>query len=76
MISLLKLFCAVDDFCQSVQKRHLSSGARRVPQPELCDNEIMTIMLHFHQSGYRHFKRYYTRHLQPHLRQPFPELVS
>ena len=36
----------------------------------------MTIMIHFHQSGYRDFKRYYTRHVQPRLHQAFPELVS
>ena len=36
----------------------------------------MTIMIHFHQSGYRDFKRYYTQHVQPHLHKAFPELVS
>jgi hypothetical protein len=36
----------------------------------------MTIMIHFHQSGYRDFKRYYTHHVQRHLRTAFPELVS
>ena len=36
----------------------------------------MTIMIHFHQSGYRDFKSYYTHHVQPHLRDAFPELVS
>ena len=76
MTSLLKLFCAVDDFCQSVQKRQLPKSGRRVRQPGLCESEIMTIMIHFHQSGYRDFKSYYTRHVQPHLRAAFPELVS
>jgi len=76
MTSLLKLFCAVDDFCQQVQNRQLPKGGRRVRQPGLCDSEIMTIMIHFHQSGYRDFKSYYTRHVQPHLHNAFPELVS
>ena len=76
MTSLLKLFCDVDDFCQQVQNRHLTKGGRRVRQPGLWDSEIMTIMIHFHQSGYRDFKHYYTRHVQPHLRKAFPELVS
>ena len=76
MTSLLKLFCDVDDFCQSVQKRQLPKGGRRVRQPGLYDSEIMTIMIHFHQSGYRDFKSYYTHHVQPHLRSAFPELVS
>lgn len=76
MTSLLKLFCDVDDFCQQVQNRQLLIGGRRVRQPGLCDSEIMTIMIHFHQCGYRDFKHYYTRHVQPHLRKAFPELVS
>jgi hypothetical protein len=76
MTSLLKLFCAVDDFCQQMQKRQLPKDGRRVRQPGLYESEIMTIMIHFHQSGYRDFKSYYTRHVQPHLRRAFPELVS
>ena len=76
MTSLLKLFCAVDDFCHWVQHQQLSAGGRRVRQPGLCESEIMTIMIHFHQSGYRDFKSYYTHHVQRHLRTAFPELVS
>lgn len=76
MTSLLKLFCDVDDFCQQVQNRQLPESGRRVRQPGLSDSEIMTIMIHFHQSGYRDFKSYYTRHVQPHLHNAFPELVS
>ena len=76
MTSLLKLFCAVDDFCQRVQQQQLPAGGRRVRQSGLYASEIMTIMIHFHQSGYRNFKSYYTRHIQRHLRNAFPELVS
>ncbi len=76
MTSLLKLFCDVDDFCQTLQKRQLPKDGRRVRQPGLCESEIMTIMIHFHQSRYRDFKSYYTHHVQPHLSAAFPELVS
>lgn len=76
MTSLLKLFCDVDDFCHMVQQRQLPQGERRVRQAGLCESEIMTIMIHFHQSGYRDFKSYYTHHVQPHLYKAFPELVS
>jgi Transposase DDE domain len=76
MTSLLKLFCDVDDFCQTMQKRALSDGKRRVRQPGLCNSEIMTIMIHFHQSAYRDFKSYYMQHVQRHLRRAFPQLVS
>jgi hypothetical protein len=36
----------------------------------------MTIVIHFHQSGYRDFKDYYTKEVQAHLRSEFPHLVS
>jgi hypothetical protein len=36
----------------------------------------MTIMIHFHQSHYRHFKAYYTEYVQERLRSEFPHLVS
>ena len=36
----------------------------------------MTIMIHFHQSVYRHFKGYYQQYVQQHLRSAFPDLVS
>ena len=36
----------------------------------------MTIVIHFHQSGYRDFKDYYTKYVQAHLRSEFPRLVS
>ena len=36
----------------------------------------MTIMIHFHQSRYRHFKAYCTGYVQGRLRTGFPRLVS
>jgi len=36
----------------------------------------MTIVIHFHQSGYRDFKDYYTKHVHAHLRSEFPQLGS
>jgi hypothetical protein len=79
-MSLLELFCDVDDFCQEFQQemgRQLpaKSGQRR-RQPRLSESEIMTLVIHFHQSGYRHFKDYYTEHVQKHLTAEFPHLVS
>ena len=76
MTSLLKLFCDVDNFCQSMQHQQLPAGGRRIRQPGLCTSEIMMIMIHFHQSSYRNFKSHYTQHVQRHLRKAFPELVS
>src|SRR5215216_1536847 len=79
-MSLLELFCHVDDFCQQseLEKRpnHLGDGAtHRERIGELRDSELMTILIHFHQSQYRSFKAFYTQHVQVHLRREFPKLV-
>ncbi len=79
-MSLLELFCHVDDFCQEWQhhqpKALTSRSGQRVRQPGLSDSEIMTIIIHFHQAGYRHFKDYYIDYVQVHRRVEFPELIS
>lgn len=81
MESLLELFVSVDDFCQaflpSLQKHLLNSGAvKRFRTRSLSVSEVMTILIHFHQSHYRNFKAYYLGHVLPHLRGEFPGLVS
>jgi hypothetical protein len=81
MNSLVELFCHVDDFCQIFQpklEQHLlSSGiVQRRRDRSLAMSEVMTILIHFHQSHYRNFKAYYCEHVLPHLRNEFPGLVS
>lgn len=75
-MTLLELFCDVDDFCQYFSVQHapqLSSRAgKRVRQPGLSESEIMTIVIHFHQSGDRNFKDYHTKQVQVHLCSAFP----
>ena len=39
-------------------------------------SEVMTILIHFHQSHYRDFKAYYMQHVCKHMRSEFPVLVS
>jgi transposase len=80
-MSLLELFCHVDDFCQTFepewQHSLLQHGTKkRVRQAQLSTSEIMTIVIHFHQARYRDFKTYYTEYVQVHLRDAFPQLVS
>lgn len=80
-MSVLELFCAVDDFCQLFEphwhKHCLSSGTKqRNRARELALSEIMTILILFHQSHYRTFKAYYTEYVSVHLRSEFPKLVS
>jgi hypothetical protein len=59
-------------------KRHGLGPSRGKPgpKPTLSLSEVMTIIIHFHQSEYRHFKAYYTKHVMVHLQSEFPKLVS
>lgn len=80
-MSLVDTFCDVDDFCQHFEPRwerfQLKSGLRqRRRKSRLSLSEVMTIVIHFHQSGYRTFKAYYLNHVQKHLQKEFPDLVS
>ena len=54
-MSLIELFCHVDDFCQVFepewQRQRLASGVVcRQRTRRLCLSEIMTILILFHQS--------------------------
>src|SRR4051812_22950960 len=79
-MSLLELFCAVDDFWLDFEPQwkayHVQAGQQRERAGQLCPSEVMTILIHFHQSHYRTFKAYYTQHVQVHLSSEFPGLVS
>src|SRR5215213_6733376 len=80
-MSVLELFCHVDDFCRAFEpKWHqqcLASGSKhRNRARELALSEIMTILILFHQSHYRTFKAFYTEHVCVDLGSEFPTLVS
>ena len=79
-MSLLNLFVAVDDFCQTLMtpSEPLLLGQIKRPgrKASLASSEIMTIIIYFHQSRYRDFKTYYTQYVLKRLRPEFPNLVS
>lgn len=80
-MSLLEMFCSVDEFCVAFeptwQTTLLENGiGQRRRSPQLCLSERMTILIHFHQSGYRTFKQYYKEYVCVHLLRAFPKLVS
>ena len=80
-MSVLELFCHVDDFCCAFEpKWHahcLASGSKRRNRArELALSEIMTILILFHRSHYRTFKAFYTEHVCTELHSEFPHLVS
>ncbi len=80
-MSLLEMFCDVDDFCQrflqSQQGRLLGHGENKPgPKRRPSVSEVMTILILFHQSNYRTFKHFYIEHVMQNLRSEFPHLVS
>jgi len=80
-MSLTRLFCDIDDFCQwftpEWEKTQLTNGGKkRRRQRGLSQAEIMTILVFYHQSGYKTFKWFYQRVVCTRLNQAFPTLVS
>jgi len=80
-MSVLELFCEIDDFWQAFrpawqQKLVVSGKHQRQRATRLRMSEIMTIIILFHQSNYRTFKHFYQYHVCQHLRSAFPGLVS
>ena len=76
----VELFCDVDDFCQDFEphwrQRLIAEGERqRRRESQLVLSEVLTILIGFHQSGFRTFKAYYLDLLWHH-RAEFPKLVS
>ena len=79
-MSVLEVFCDVDDFMLGFAPQwktaQLAAGKQRERVGRLCASEVMTILIHFHQSHYRTFKAYYIEHVQVHLSSEFPHLLS
>lgn len=81
MLSLLELFCHVDDFCQVFlphwKQSLLESGnTKRQRCRSLSESEIMTILIAFHSSHYRDFKAFYQGYVCQHWKSEFPGVVS
>lgn len=78
---LTQLFCDVDDFCQDFipkwETQLLKQGQRkRRRSSRLSMSEMITLMIHFHQSHYRNFKAYYLGYVCKHVISDFPHLLS
>ena len=81
MNKLVETYCDVDDFCQLFiphwQRLLLDNGEMKRNRPcRLSPAEVMTIIIHFHQSHYRDFKNYYLHYVCRQLKPYFPELLS
>ena len=80
-MSLLEIFCDVDDFMLIFDQWLKEHALTKAPSPRgrkatLLMSEVMTILIWFHQSHYRDFKTFYLNHVCQHLRSEFPKLVS
>ena len=80
---IVSLFCEIDDFFLAYEKyvaQHClpppeTSESRGRPR-SLHTSEVMTILVAFHQSGYRTFKHYYQKQVCHYWRSEFPNCVS
>ncbi len=73
-MSILKLFCQW--LVTRENAKLLGVTRKRGPAPRLSLREVMTILIHFHQSHCRDFKAYDAQHVCEHVRSEFPTLVS
>ena len=80
-MDILPLFFEIDEFCQRFEpiwNKHLLARncKKRNRRRSLALSEVMTIMVLFHQSGYRNLKQFYLEFVCRFLRAEFPQLVS
>ena len=82
-MNILTLFCKIDDFFLAYEKwqathclpKETPLETRGRPR-KLHPSEVMTILIAFHQSGYRTFRHFYQRHVCVYYCAEFPNLVS
>ena len=83
-MNIITLFCNIDDFFLAYEKWQATHclpettplETRGRPR-QLHPSEVMTLLIAFHQSGYRMFKHFYERHVCVYWRvSEFPHLVS
>lgn len=80
MDHITELFCLLDDFCkifdESLEKSLIPHQNLRPQKSALSLSEIMTIVILFHQSGFRFFKYFYCHMVIPFWKSAFPKLLS
>ena len=80
-MNLEELYSSVDDFMQLFlpiyRKQLLSSGQRqRNREGQMSMSEMISLVVLFHQSGYRCFKHFYQGYVALHLQAAYPTLIS
>ena len=75
---ITEIYFFVDEFCKQFEEelsKHLVGNMPKRP-PVLTSSEVMTIMILFHDKGYRCIKHFYIQYVQKHLTGMFPKTVS
>lgn len=81
-MSITGLFCDIDDFCKVFIPSWTESmlpeekNRRRNRKFTMSPAEVMTLLILFHRSAYRNFKRFYNDYVPFVLNREFPERVS
>lgn len=75
---ITEIYYVVDNFCKEFDN-NLSTKIIGKPSKRpaiLNHSEVISIMILFHDKGYRCMKHFYTQHVQVHLKHLFPKTVS
>ena len=75
---ITEIYFIVDEFCKEFERNiesHLLGNKPKRP-PIMSSSEVMTIMILFHDKGYRCMKHFYIEYVQKHMSQLFPKTVS
>ncbi len=81
-LTIIELFCCVDDFCHRFQQmcsdKRIQYTKRKIRKRifRTSLSEVLTILLLFHRSNYRTFKHFYLDYVQVVLKHLFPSLVG
>ena len=75
---ITEIYFLVDEFTKEFEKelsKHVLGNPSKRP-PVMSNSEVMTIMILFHDKGYKCMKHFYIQYVQTHLTQMFPKTVS
>lgn len=81
---IIEIFFATDNFCNEFKKEYSQlsipqiQGEKKVRNrpASLCDSEVITLLISFHNGQFRNFKHFYLNYVRTHLNKDFPNLVS
>ena len=82
---IIEIFSMCDDFSKvfdkTVEQNSITSGEKTKKRKYhrdgmMSDSEVMTILILFHNSGYRCLKHFYLHYVCRHMRHLFPKVVS